>query len=123
MFDPAIPLSSNEDPVALTTVQFVKGSVLNGEFEPLTDLLHLILVFQTGGAGAGEGRITLCGADLYAADGTGYCMSSGVPVDQFVPCPDCVDRARREYPKLPVKGVDAFAQPMAEALGVEAILL
>jgi hypothetical protein len=111
------PTPCPDDPtvVALTTLQFASGGLLNSR--PVDGYtVHLIRRMADGGTPGP----TLCGIDRFAKGSAGWSVSGGISGPNIVhtPCPDCAKVARAEFAGVPVHGV-VGGREMAGELGVE----
>lgn len=103
---------SEDDVIALMTLQFHSGGLFDGEgvdgFR-----VHLVRATQAGTPGG-----TLCGIDRFHESTPGWSVGGGVsgPGIEHKPCPGCAVTADEEFPGLPIHG-SVGARQMREALG------
>ena len=107
--------TTEQEVTYLATLQLNWGGLFDSK--PHDNLAHLVRGTRRGTPGP-----TLCGIDRFAKDGPGFSVGGGVTPHGviFDACPGCVETALREFPGVPVAGMESMSTRLAEALGVPA---
>lgn len=92
--------SKLSDVVALVTLQFHSGGLLDSE--PVDDCSHLVRMNARGGTPGP----TLCGIDRFAPNCSGWSVGGGItgPCVVHKPCSGCAEVRSSQFPNLPVRG-------------------